>query len=338
MKLSRLFRRRGRNVMGYLLNSRKYRPLCIFLILPAAVVIWSCSGDSEYKRLDFSKTVLVPRPHEGYIGAEGLRVAVAAMISPKETVIYYRQLLDYIGAGLKMPIQLIQRKTYQEIDELFASNGVDLAFVCTGPYAIEGRLLGLEALATPVVRGEPFYQSYLIVNRGSHFQTLEDLKGRVFALTDPESNPGALVPKYWLARRGQSPDRFFKETVYTYSHDNSIMAVARGLVDGAAVDGHKWEYYNRRSPYYTARTRIIKKSRLVGAPPLVASRSMKYDLRKKISSLLLSMHNDPEGHRILKELMIDRFTEPQPQWYQPVRDMYRLVRSVEKDENGSQKS
>lgn len=122
-----------------------------------------------------------------------------------------------------------------------------------------------------MVRGEPFYLSYLIVNRNSAFQTIEDLKGRVFAFTDPESNTGALVPKYWLARIGQSPDRFFKETVYTYSHDNSILAVARGLVDGAAVDGHKWEYYNRRNPYYTARTRVIKKSEPVGAPPPVPS-------------------------------------------------------------------
>ena len=319
-------------------SRRKRRPGVFLLLFLLLAGIWGCSGDSEYKTVDFSKTIQVPRVQEEPALPGGLRVAVAAMISPKETVIYYRQLLDYIGAGLKMPIVLIQRKTYQEIDALFASKGVDLAFVCTGPYAVEGRHLGLEALATPVVRGKPFYQSYLIVNRGSPFQRLEDLRGRVFAMTDPESNTGTLVPKYWLARMGQSPERFFKETVYTYSHDNSIMAVARGLVDGAAVDGHKWEYYNRRNPYYTARTRIIRKSRPVGAPPLVASRLLKDDLREKISALLLSMHNDPEGDRILKELMIDRFTVPRPQWYQPVREMYQRVREAEKDENGPQKS
>lgn len=316
----------------------KYRLFYILLVLLMAMGIWGCSPDSEYQPIDFSNTVLIPRPHEGSVEPGGLRVAVAAMISPKETVIYYRQLLDYIGAGIKMPIRLIQRKTYQEINELFSSNEIDLAFICTGPYAIEKKSFGFEALATPVVRGEPFYQSYLIVNRSSNFQTIEDLRGRVFAFTDPDSNTGALVPKYWLARMGQSPDRFFKETVYTYSHDNSILAVARGLVDGAAVDGHKWEYYNRRNPYYTARTRIIKKSRPVGAPPLVASRSLAFDLREKISSLLLSMHKDPEGDRILKELMIDRFTVPQAQWYQPVRDMYRQTQVVEKDNNGSQDS
>ena len=44
-----------------------------------------------------------------------------------------------------------------------------------------------------------------------------------------------MVPKYWLALIGERPETYFKSTNYTYSHDNSIIAVARSLVDGAAV-------------------------------------------------------------------------------------------------------
>jgi phosphonate transport system substrate-binding protein len=98
------------------------------------------------------------------------------------------------------------------------------------------------------------------VNKESGYQSLENLRDRVFAFTDPDSNTGRLVPVYWLAERNERPENFFAKTIYAYSHDNSILAVARGLVAGAAVDGLVWDYYNRKNPAFTSLTRIIKKS------------------------------------------------------------------------------
>ncbi|TFG40301.1 MAG: phosphate/phosphite/phosphonate ABC transporter substrate-binding protein, partial [Syntrophobacterales bacterium] len=250
-----------------------------------------------------------------------LRVAVAAMISPKETFIYYRELLDYIGRKAGRGIQLIQRKTYDEINALFLKGEIDLAFICTGPYAAAREKYGFEALATPQVRGKPFYQSYLIVEKDSPYHHLEDLRGRVFAFTDPDSNTGTLVPRYWLAQVGEAPETYFQKTVYTYSHDNSILAVAKGLVDGAAVDGHQWEYFQHFTPALTSRTRVIRKSEPYGSPPLVASGRLPDDLKTKIRGVLLAMHQDPGGKEILDKLLIDRFLVPREEWYEPVRAM-----------------
>jgi phosphonate transport system substrate-binding protein len=250
---------------------------------------------------------------------------VAAMVSPKETFVFYRELLDYIGRKSDHEITLIQRRTYGEINELFPKGDIDLAFICTGPYAAGRQVFGFDALATPVIRGEPYYRSYLIVHRDSAFNDLSDLKGHVFAFTDPESNTGALVPKYWLAELNQTAGGFFRELTYTYSHDNSILAVARGLVDGAAVDGHLWEYYNRRNPFYTSMTRVIRKSKPFGSPPLVAADALPGHLKMKIREIALTMHQDPEGRQILDKLMIDRFVIPDAAWYAPVREMVQRV-------------
>jgi phosphonate transport system substrate-binding protein len=280
-----------------------------------------CGGDSEYKRVDFSKTVAISHPDTHPAQDKVLRVAVAAMISPKETFIYYRELLDYIGRNAGLGIQLIQRKTYDEINALFPKGEIDLAFICTGPYAAAREKYGFEALATPQVRGKPFYQSYLIVAKDSPYRSLEELRGRVFAFTDPDSNTGTLVPNHWLAQVGETPETFFQKTVYTYSHDNSILAVARGLVDGAAVDGHQWEYFQHFTPALTARPRVIRKSEPYGSPPLVASERLPDELKTKIRGILLSMHQEPDGRAILDKLLIDRFLAPREEWYEPVRAM-----------------
>ncbi len=252
------------------------------LILLFIVAIYGCSRDSDAVTIDFDKTIAVERPESNISQKGALNVAVAAMISPKETFSYYRDLLDFIGAKMDRKVSLIQRKTYGEINELFKTGQVDLAFICSGPYAVEKEKYGFEALATPIVRGEPYYQSYLIVNKNSTYQNLNDLRGKVFAFTDPNSNTGRLVPAYWLAQMGERPETFFDRTIYTYSHDNSILAVAKGLVAGAAVDGLIWEYYHQKDPAFTSRTRIIRKSEPYGIPPLVASKHLSSELKNRI--------------------------------------------------------
>jgi phosphonate transport system substrate-binding protein len=259
-----------------------------------------------------------------------LKVAVAAMISPKDTFVYYRQLLDYIARNLGRDVQFIQRKTYGEINELLGKGQIDLAFICSGPYVAGKGKYGFELLATPEVQKSHFYQSYLIVNKASQFKGLEELRGQVFAFTDPDSNTGKLVPTYWLSQMGERPETFFSKTIYTYSHDNSILAVAKSLVDGAAIDSLIWEYYHRKNPIFTSKTRIIRKSESYGIPPIVASGFLASDLKNRVRQVLFSMHRDPGGQKILSELMIDRFTPTQDAWYDSIRNIELKIASLEK--------
>jgi len=288
-----------------------------------------CTKDAEYKYVDFSKKIPETGSRNPNHSDKTLRVAVAAMISPKETVAYYHELLKYIGESAgRNHVQLVQRKTYDEVNELLREGRIDMAFICSGPYATGREKYGFEALSTPVVRSKPFYHSYLIVNKNSKYARLEDLRGHTFAFTDPDSNTGALVPNYWVSQLGERSDSFFGKIVYTYSHDNSILAVAKGLVDGAAVDGHKWEYFASRNPIYTSKTRIIRKSKPFGSPPLVAAAHVSDELKQRIRRLMMKMHENPEGRQILNKLMIDRFLASEEEWYQPVRDIYKAVQSI----------
>ena len=280
-----------------------------------------CSRDPDQATVDFSKTLPVARPTPSAGEAGALRGAVAAMISPRETFIHYRQLLAYVAKKSGKNLDFVQRKTYEEINELLGKGEVDLAFICSGPYALTKGRYGFIPLAVPEVQGSTSYRAYLIVNRDSPFQQLQDLKGQSFAFTDPDSNTGKLVPTFWLRELNQRPETFFKQIIYTYSHDNSILAVARGLVAGAAVDGLVWEYYQATNPVFTSKTRIIKKSEAYGIPPLVASRQLPAAERERLQQALLTMHRDPEGKKILAELLIDRFLPLQEEWYEPIRSM-----------------
>lgn len=271
--------------------------------------------------VDFNDTLKETKVKETPLDPNTLKVAVAAMIFPKETLTSYQELLAYIGQKVDLNIELVQRETYEEINKMISTRELDIAFICTGPYATGHEKYGFEALVTPVVNGKPFYQAYLIVHKDAPFQTLEDLRGRAFAFTDPDSNTGTFIPKYWLSQIGETYDSFFSDITYTHSHDNSIMAVAKQLVEGASINSIIWDYYQSRNPVYTSKTRIIKKSELFGGPPLVVSKSMSKSLKSKIRQLLSEMHQDSEGKKILNDLKIDSFRSSEKSWYESIELM-----------------
>ena len=298
---------------------RKNKIHIVTLVIP--LLFFACHSDTDITVVDFSKTFAVNQPDDPRSQTTGFRVAVGAMISPRETVVHYHQLLDYLADNMDKSIHMVQRKTYGEINKLIGTGKIDLAFICSGPYATGKDIYGFEALAVPQIRGKHFYRSYLIVHKDSSYHQLSDLRGKVFAFTDPDSNTGKLVPTYWLAQRGETPNIFFDKTIYTYSHDNSIMAVATALVDAASVHEQIWEYYNARDPVYTSQTRIIKKSISFGNPLMVASSQLPGSLKERMRHLLITMHQNGEGQKILSELMIDRFVTPEEEWYQPIMAM-----------------
>lgn len=305
--------------------------------LPVLILVVSACSDQPANRVvDFNDTVQVDRPSGKASEHDALKVAVGAMVSPKETISYYQQLVDLMADTLGKTVELVQRKTYKEINELLGKGEIDLAFLCSGPYAAAKGNSTFELIATPEIAGSHFYQAYLIVNEKSPFQKLEDLGGRTFAFTDPASNTGRLVPLYWLARMGERPETFFKDVIYTYSHDNSIAAVAKGMVDGASVDSLVWDYFSKHNPALTSSTKIIRKSDYYGIPPLVASARLSEDAKKTVRNLLFSLHNHDKGKKILSQLMIDRFVEPRDQWYDSIRQMQQSTSSARVKTNVSE--
>lgn len=311
--------------------------LLAWVLVAVALLLAACDRDRPAKVVDFRETLHVDRPDTGSAGPAALRIAVAAMISPKETFIHYRELLQYLGKKLGRPVQLVQRKTYAEINEMLSKGEIDLAFLCSGPYALDKDRYGLELVATPEAHGSHFYESYLIVNAQSPVSTLEELRDKTFAFTDPDSNTGRLVPLHWLSQAKERPDTFFRQTIFTYSHDNSIEAVARGLVDGAAVDGLVWQYVRARDPELTGRTKVIRKSEPYGIPPLVSTKGLPRELKEAVRKELFQMHEDPEGRKILDQLMIDRFVDPDDRWYDSIRAMLQSGQSVQATRDVPQK-
>jgi len=255
-----------------------------------------------------------------------LRVAVAAVISPKATFDTYSPLLDYLAKRLDRPVELLQRPTYAEINELLRTGQADVGFICGGAF-VEGEREGyMELLVVPEIGGTTTYRALIIVPADSPYRNFEDLRGQRFAFTDPLSNSGRLYVQYRLALVGETPESFFKETIYTYSHDNSIRAVAQGIVDGATVDSLVFDALVRSEPELGKRLRVVERSKPFGIPPVVVHPDLDPALKAAVRQALLEMHRDPQGRQALIVLNVDRFVLPDPAAYEDIRQMAAQMR------------
>jgi phosphonate transport system substrate-binding protein len=234
-------------------------------------------------------------------------VAVSTMISPLETFNLYKDVMDYISKKLNVRIEFKQRKTYREVNELLAENKLDFAFICTGAYLEAINKIPIELLVVPVVEGKPYYQAYIIVNKETNINSFDELKNKSFAFTDPLSNTGYLYVLNLLREKGTTPEKYFSKTIFTYAHDYSIQAVKRKLVDGATVDGLVFEYLKHFQPEKIEGINVIHKSKYFGIPPFVVQKNLDPVLKENLRKVMLQMHLDEEGRKLLNKIMIDKF-------------------------------
>ena len=246
-----------------------------------------------------------------------LRFSVAAMQSPQDTFAAYSRVLERLEQRLDASIELVQRRTYQEVNDLLASGQLDAALICTGGYVdLERRApRAVEVVAVPVVHGQTTYRSYLIVPAASRARELADLRGLRFAFTDELSLSGFGYPSHLLRAMGAGPASFFGSFTFTRSHDRSIDAVAKGLIDGAAVDSLVYEELARSSPEIRTGTRIIHRSPPYGVAPVVVSTKLAPERRAAIRDALLHLHEDPQARAALGLVGFDRFSAPEPALY-----------------------
>ncbi len=296
------------------------------LLLVLILALTSCTAIPQTQvagTVDLKDLQPLPTP-AGY-EAVPLRVAVAAVISPKGTIESYAPFLNYLEEKLNRPIELVQRRTYLEINDLIEHGEVDLAFVCTSAYIQGHDSFGMELLVAPQVNGKTTYNSLLIVPADSQAQSMADLRGKVFAFTDPISLSGRVYPTSLVQQLGAVPETFFARTFFTYSHDEAIRAVAAKVANGAAVDSLVFEYALARDPSLAQKVRVIHTSPDFGIPPVVVSPFTRPQVKAELQVLLLGMANDPAARAALSAIEVERFVLIDDSAYDGVRALVGTI-------------
>lgn len=262
----------------------------------------------------------------GAAGRSPLRFALTPVLLTSD-LLMLEELKAYLARAIDRPVHLVTRRTYQEITALLVSRQVDAAWICGYPFVAYRNELAL--VAVPVWQGQPLYRSYLIGRVGLKAETLADLAGTVHAFSDPDSNSGYLVTCAALAEMGTVPARFFRQFFYTYGHRNVVRAVSAGLAVAGSVDGYVYDVLRDTEPDVAARTRIIRKSELLGFPPIACpAAAAQSQAISRLREALVNMSADEAGKRVLGMLRLDGFSIEQPELFDGIAAKMQLVRRI----------
>lgn len=213
----------------------------------------------------------------------------------------------------------------RKVTDSMQAGEVDFAWI--GGYCfVKSKSLGyLKLMTVPVYRGEPHHRSLIIVHRDSPLTRVGDLRGEVFAFSDPDSNTGFAYPLTLIPRRERNPSTYYQQTFFTYSHAKTVQAVAEQVADGGAVDSYIWEYLASHRPDITMKTRIIRSSASFGFPPLVSRAGVEAETVARIKAVFEAMHKNPAGKSLLAELNLDEFRQYPSSLFNNTRKMMNLV-------------
>lgn len=140
--------------------------------------------------------------------------------------------------------------------------------------------------------GAPGYWSLLITHKDSPYKTVDDVlkhgQDINYGAGDPQSTSGTLVPGYYLyARNGIDPKTHYK-SLRVGNHESNLMATAAKQVDVAITNTEVWEKFQKREPEKAASIRILWKSPLIAADPLVWRADLPADVKAKVKEFVLA--------------------------------------------------
>lgn len=267
-----------------------------------------------------------PVPAAESVGMRPLRIGLTPVFLDDQDA-FLKTWREYLERRLERGVQFYKRGSYREISEMLRQGRLDFAWTCGLPYVRHRDFMRL--LAMPVYNGKPLYQSYLIVPAtDTTTRSLDDLRGKVFAFSDPDSNSGFLYPTYTLAGRGERARTFFRKTFFTWAHRKVVEAVASGLAQGGAVDGYVWDTLRLYHPELIARTRVVQKSPEFGHTPVVARSSVAPAESLAFQRVLIEMASDAEGRELLRRLNLDGFTAGEERLFDGIAAMARAMDGI----------
>ncbi|WDY55736.1 phosphonate ABC transporter substrate-binding protein [Pseudomonas sp. PSKL.D1] len=169
--------------------------------------------------------------------ADAVRIGLIPSEDSQAMIEGSKQVLDQLQQHLGMPVEPFVATDYNGVIEALRAGKLDVAYLGPFSYVLASQVAGAEAFAVAETQktGKSAYRSVIVVRSDSPIQSLADFKGHTFAFVDPSSASGHLFPKAGVEKAGYQPEQLFKRVIFSGSHDASILAVANGKVDGAAV-------------------------------------------------------------------------------------------------------
>lgn len=217
-----------------------------------------------------------------------------------------------IEEALGVPVKIFTPADYDGVIQGMLGGTIDISWLGASAYA-KVFLTDPEAVEPVLVKqnvdGSIGYYSIGFARKDSGITSLDDMKGKVFGFGDPNSTSGYLIPNVEISGAGYSmtPGEYFGDVKFTGGHEQTIVAVANGDVDGGVswADGlGNWEDgYNSGALRKAADAGLVDmndlvqiwKSKEIPEGPVALRKALPAEVKAKVTQIVADLHEtDPD--------------------------------------------
>jgi phosphonate transport system substrate-binding protein len=250
----------------------------------------------------------------------------ANFLAPNMTSVY-ADVAERVGRAVGAPARLIEGTDLEQLRD----GSVDVAFLCGLPYVrlCAERPGRLRPLAAPILdearcRDRPVYFSDVIVRHDSPFRSFGELRGHSWAYNERGSYSGCLLVRHHLIEMGET-EAFFGRVTFSGRHQESIRKVAKGEVDGAAIDSQVLAVECLRNPGLAGEIRVIATFGPSTVPLVVATADVPEAVQVRVREALCALGRDRASRDLLAAGLIRRFAPIDDRAYDDIRQKLAVV-------------
>lgn len=249
-----------------------------------------------------------------------IRFGVSSAENEAAALARTQPVIDYLTRKLGVPVKLYRVSDYAGLVEAMRADQLEFSKFGPAVYSLGRRVLGdkLQPLFREIDNyGQEGYFSVILVRSDSPYQSVAELKGKSFAFADPNSTSGYAFPSYFLRKQGLDPNALFGGTVFSGSHDNSVIALVRGQFEAVATyqinaQSGVAQRLAHRGMIPAGSTRVIWTSPLIPASPFSTRRNLPEALKAEFTAAMMAMKSDAPD-------VWKTFTDGQVSGYAPAR-------------------
>lgn len=240
-----------------------------------------------------------------------------------------------IEAKIGLPVNIYVGKNYGELIDAMKNKKVDFAFLSAMSYVFAERTAGAKVLLKKVWDG-PYYYATILSRGDQKLTKLQQLKGKSFAFVDEKSASGYLYPQAYFKKNGIDAKTFFKSTIFSGNHNESIKLLRDGGVDAVAVFANDpkakdtaWEHTPAPDKKKYPNPHRVWISDPIPNDPFCVRQEF-YDANPKISHdlmfALIELDEDAATGPTFKKLLgVSSLMLATSQQYDPVRDLVKSL-------------
>ncbi|MFN8370173.1 MAG: phosphate/phosphite/phosphonate ABC transporter substrate-binding protein [Bacteriovoracaceae bacterium] len=271
------------------MKSRFFSTLAVALILLANIS--SCAKKGELGSVDNPVKLYFTPSVDGDVIAKNSETFIKFL--EKETGLFFK-------SGIPT--------NYIAVVEAFGSDRADIAVMNSFGYLLSNTKYGAEAKLKVLRHGSDHYYGQIITHVDNNINTLEDLKGKSFAFTDPSSTSGYMFPLKMLKDKNVS----LGNTVFAVKHDNVVTMVYQKQVNAGATfhspassDGKIKDARERvltQFPDVEKKVKIIAVTEAIPNDPFVFRKGLPKEITDKFIAAVKKFIETPEGKEVFEKI------------------------------------